>query len=206
MINILCFGDSNTFGYMPGGVGRFDENTRWTMVLQKRLGKGYNVIEEGLCGRTTIFEDPIREGMCGINDIESAVTAHNPIDIIIIMLGTNDCKVAYKSDEKAITCGLNQLIDKAKNVASKDMKIIIAAPILLEKGVGDEGFDKEFDETSELISESLAVEYEKLAANKDYYFLDMSKVSVASEIDRVHLDEIGHKAVADAFYSKIISI
>lgn len=54
-MNILCFGDSNTYGYRPDGTGRFDEKTRWTCLLQKNFGNGHRIIEEGLCGRTTIF-------------------------------------------------------------------------------------------------------------------------------------------------------
>ena len=56
-MNILCFGDSNTWGYKPDKSGRYDENIRWTGLLQKKLGSGYHIIEEGLCGRTTVFQD-----------------------------------------------------------------------------------------------------------------------------------------------------
>ena len=61
MINILCFGDSNTYGYKPDRTGRYDENTRWTGILQTKLGTQYRIIEEGLCGRTTVFHDEFRE-------------------------------------------------------------------------------------------------------------------------------------------------
>lgn len=70
-MNILCFGDSNTYGYRPDGTGRFDEKTRWTCLLQKNFGNGHRIIEEGLCGRTTIFSDAFREGRRGLDRLES---------------------------------------------------------------------------------------------------------------------------------------
>ena len=69
-MNILCFGDSNTWGYKPDKTGRFDENTRWTALLQKKLGPAYHIIEEGLCGRTTVFHDELREGRRGLDRSE----------------------------------------------------------------------------------------------------------------------------------------
>ena len=66
-MNILCFGDSNTYGYKPDGTGRFDTDTRWTSLLQKKLGADHRVIEEGLCGRTTVFQDDLREGRRGLD-------------------------------------------------------------------------------------------------------------------------------------------
>ena len=87
-MNILCFGDSNTWGYKPDKSGRYDENIRWTGLLQKKLGSGYHIIEEGLCGRTTVFQDELREGRRGLDLIGVTVEMHNPIDLMIIMLGT----------------------------------------------------------------------------------------------------------------------
>ena len=91
-MNILCFGDSNTYGYKPDGTGRFDTDTRWTSLLQKKLGADHRVIEEGLCGRTTVFQDDLREGRRGLDLIGVTMEMHNPIDLLIVMLGTNDCK------------------------------------------------------------------------------------------------------------------
>ena len=70
LMNILCFGDSNTWGYRPDRKGRFDENIRWTGLLQKKLGSDCHIIEEGLCGRTTIFQDELREGRRGLDLVE----------------------------------------------------------------------------------------------------------------------------------------
>lgn len=96
-MNILCFGDSNTYGYKPDGTGRFDTDTRWTSLLQKKLGADHRVIEEGLCGRTTVFQDDLREGRRGLDLIGVTLEMHNPIDLLIVMLGTNDCKTRYNA-------------------------------------------------------------------------------------------------------------
>lgn len=111
-MNILCFGDSNTWGYKPDKSGRYDENIRWTGLLQKKLGSGYHIIEEGLCGRTTVFQDELREGRRGLDLIGVTVKMHNPIDLMIIMLGTNDCKTRYRASASVIAKGLDQVIRK----------------------------------------------------------------------------------------------
>ena len=90
--NILCFGDSNTHGYNSKTGGRFTVEERWTKLLQRKLGDDYYVIEEGLSGRTTSFEDPVFEGLSGLNAIYPCMMTHEPLDLVIIMLGTNDTK------------------------------------------------------------------------------------------------------------------
>ena len=111
-MNILCFGDSNTWGYKPDKTGRFDENTRWTALLQKKLDPEYHIIEEGLCGRTTVFQDELRESRRGLDMIGVTVEMHNPLDLVIIMLGTNDCKTRYGASASVIARGLDQVIRK----------------------------------------------------------------------------------------------
>lgn len=113
-MNILCFGDSNTYGYKPDGTGRFDTDTRWTSLLQKKLGADHRVFEEGLCGRTTVFQDDLREGRRGLDLIGVTMEMHNPIDLLIVMLGTNDCKARYNASAGTIAKGLAQVIQKAQ--------------------------------------------------------------------------------------------
>ena len=115
-MNILCFGDSNTYGYKPDGTGRFDTDTRWTSLLQKKLGADHRVIEEGLCGRTTVFQDDLREGRRGLDLIGVTMEMHTPIDLLIVMLGTNDCKTRYNASAGTIAKGLAQVIQKAREM------------------------------------------------------------------------------------------
>ena len=195
-MNILCFGDSNTWGYRPDRKGRFDENIRWTGLLQKKLGSDCHIIEEGLCGRTTIFQDELREGRRGLDLVGVTVEAHNPIDLMIIMLGTNDCKSRYGASASVI----------ARQNASQHFDLLVISPIHLGHGVGEPDFDSEFDEKSEVVSRNLAVEYRKVALQNHAAFLNAADYALPSVTDREHLDEKGHTALADAIYDKIIAL
>ena len=119
-MNILCFGDSNTYGYCPDGSGRFDADTRWTGLLQKKLGTNDRIIEEGLCGRTTVFSDELREGRRGLDTIGILLESHAPVDLLILMLGTNDCKTRYNASAGTIAKGLEQV---TQNLATEYKKI-----------------------------------------------------------------------------------
>lgn len=205
-MNILCFGDSNTWGYKPDKTGRFNENIRWTGLLQKKLGPEYHIIEEGLCGRTTVFQDELREGRRGLDLIGVTVEMHNPIDLVIIMLGTNDCKTRYRASASVIANGLNQVIRKARQNASQHFDLLVISPIHLGTGVGDPDFDPEFDPASEVVSRNLANEYRKVALQNHAAFLNAADFAEPSITDREHMDEKGHAALADAIYDKIIAL
>ena len=205
-MNILCFGDSNTYGYKPDGTGRFDENTRWTQILQKKLGSGYRIIEEGLCGRTTVFQDELREGRRGLDLIGVTVEMQNPLDLMILMLGTNDCKTRYGASAAVIARGLDQVIRKARLNASQHFDLLVISPIHLGHGVGEPDFDPEFDEKSESVSRNLANEYRKVALQNHAAFLNAADYALPSVTDREHLDENGHAALADAIYDKITAL
>jgi lysophospholipase L1-like esterase len=94
---VLCFGDSNT-----NGISGDDENyvrlpaaVRWTGRLQRLLGDGYYVIEEGLNGRTTDLDYANRPGCNGRTYFGPCLQSHHPLDVVVIMLGTNDLKAEF---------------------------------------------------------------------------------------------------------------
>ena len=205
-LRILCFGDSNTYGYKPDGSGRFNDEIRWTGLLQKRLGENYQIIEEGLCGRTTVFQDVLREGRRGIDLIGTLIESHNPIDLLVVMLGTNDCKTRYNASAAVIAAGLEKVLEKAVKAAKSELKILVVSPIELGKGVGEEGYDIEFDKNSEETSKELAKEYKKVAEKYNYAFLSAAQYARPSTIDREHLDEEGHAQLATVIEKKIVSI
>ena len=111
--HVVCFGDSNTHGYCAKTGGRFDENQRWTCLLQKKLGDQWLILEEGLSGRTTTFDDPIHEALSGLDYIYPCLMSHEPVDLLIIMLGTNDTKERFGASAECIALGLKRLISKA---------------------------------------------------------------------------------------------
>ena len=134
--HILCLGDSNTHGYCADpndcadhGI-RFNEDERWTCRLQAALGGKYLVTEEGLSGRTTVFVDPIHESMDALSVIYSLLKSHEVIDLLIIMLGTNDVKERFNANAACIAAGMERLILKAKSVdcwGGKTPNILVVA-------------------------------------------------------------------------------
>ena len=135
--HILCLGDSNTHGYCADpndcadhGI-RFNEDERWTCRLQKALGDEYLVTEEGLSGRTTVFVDPIHESMDALSVAYALLKSHEVIDLLIIMLGTNDVKERFGANAACIAAGMERLILKAKSVdcwGTKQPNILVVAP------------------------------------------------------------------------------
>lgn len=203
MTNILCYGDSNTYGYIPDGSGRFDEEIRWTKRLQQSLGESYHIIEEGLCGRTTRFHDNGRPGRCGRETVSVTVESHNPLDLIIIMLGTNDCKISYHATPAVVKEGLREIVHTVRAYASPGAKILLISPIHLAKGVGEPDYDPAFNENSVKLSYQLADEISRLAREEHLGFLDASTVASPSSTDREHLDSEGHAKLAIAVEEKI---
>ena len=200
-MNILCFGDSNTYGYCPDGSGRFDADTRWTGLLQKKLGTNDRIIEEGLCGRTTVFSDELREGRRGLDTIGILLESHAPVDLLILMLGTNDCKTVYGATAGIIGKGVETLLEQVKNY-SPDSDILLISPIYLGENVYKEGFDVEFSKESIQVSKNLEAVYEKIALKNNVHFLRAQDFVSCSEKDQEHLDAQAHKIFANAVYKK----
>ena len=117
MKNVLCFGDSNTYGYDPAGMRdgtavRYAQDVRWCGVVQRDLGEGWHVIEEGLNGRTTVRDDMchLDTNLNGVRALPMLLEAHKPLDAIVIMLGTNDCKTVFGVTASDIARGAMALI------------------------------------------------------------------------------------------------
>ena len=95
MKTILCYGDSNTYGYNPVTGGRWSEDIRWTGRLQQLLGDEYKVIEEGCNGRTTMYKAPGEGWKSGLEYLKPCLNSHKPVDAVVMMLGTNDLKMDF---------------------------------------------------------------------------------------------------------------
>ena len=172
MKQILCFGDSNTYGLVPATTDRYGWGVRWTSIINEKLGlQEYRVIEEGLCGRTTVFDDPFREGRRGTQLFPTLLETHRLLDCIVIMLGTNDCKTVYGASAGVIAKGVEKLIEQAQRFA-KDTPILLISPIHLGEGVWEKGFDTEFNENSVAVSKGLAEEYRKVSEKYGLAFLN----------------------------------
>ena len=118
--------------FNPGTTNqRYGWGTRWTSILDDKVRtKGYRVIEEGLCGRTTVFDDPFRTERRGTEMLPAILESHRPVDTIVLMLGTNDCKSVYSATPEVIGQGIEQLLDQI-NTVNPDAKILLVSPIYL---------------------------------------------------------------------------
>ena len=120
--SVLCFGDSNTWGYIPLTAGRLLRSERWPGILQKSLGDSYYVIEEGLNGRATVFDEPFRDGRNARTTLLAVLESHAPLDLLIIMLGTNDLKHHLNVSAHESARGINALLQIATNSATSSDK------------------------------------------------------------------------------------
>ena len=112
MKTIVCYGDSNTYGYNPENGFRYEYEERWTTILQKELKDSAIVIPEGLNGRTTSFEDELRPGRNGATYLDPCLHSHGPIDLVVLMLGTNDCKTIFGASAEIIGKGIARLLEQ----------------------------------------------------------------------------------------------
>ena len=110
---VVAFGVSNTWGFTPGVGARMERDVRWPGVMARALGPSFQVIEEGLCGRTTIFDDPEEDGRNGLVYFAPCLRSHAPLDLVIISLGCNDVKARFAATPDAIAAGAERLIDVA---------------------------------------------------------------------------------------------
>ncbi len=210
--HIVCFGDSNTHGYDAKTGGRFDETERWCCLLQKNLGEGYLIIEEGLSGRTTCFDDPIHEGLCGLDYIYPCLMSHEPVDLLIIMLGTNDTKERFGSSAACIALGLKRLIAKAIAVTDSwrggEPNILVVTPQNIDKKYIDSDVGSTMGNGCAEKSEGLAEEFEKIAELMGCHYLDANQAVLAetNQVDFMHLTKEGHRQLAEALTEKVKEI
>lgn len=204
-MRILCIGDSNTWGYSPG-TGCRHEN-RWTRLLGEWFPED-EIIEEGLCGRTAVFMEAARRERCGIDSLKMILMSHKPVDLVIIMLGTNDLKAAFHANAKYIAAGIKEYIRLIKNPylweEFRVPDILIAAPAELRECIVEkEGPGGNFDRYSLEQSRLLAAALEKICREYSTYFLNASDYADASEIDGIHLDAENHRRLAEGFAERI---
>lgn len=203
---VLCYGDSNTFGYnnMLNPM-RFER--RWTRELQALLGNDYYVIEDGLPGRTACFTKAEDAYLCGCNDIFYSMNKHLPLDMIIIMLGTNDHKHNYHLSNADIVEGLSKCISRVKLSARtynlKIPKIMLVAPAPINNYLLQGPFSDMFGKDSIKLSEELSKEIEALANKKGCLYMEAGRYITNGASDGVHLDQNGHIKLAELLAKKL---
>lgn len=199
MKHILCYGDSNTHGFIPFG-GRYDDKTRWTCLLSEKLGPEYRIIDEGLNGRTSSFDDPLESYRNGLSYLVPCLQTHLPVDLTILMLGSNDLKQRFSPTAEKIADSLYRLAHITKEVTMAP--VLLVSPILL----GEEMIGPTFSRESVAVSRELAPAIEAKARLLDIPFMNAADYAKPSPIDGLHLSPEGHRALADAFYNKVMDI
>lgn len=200
--HIVCFGDSNTHGLCTDpsdcadGGTRFNEEERWTQLLAKKLGDEYLVVEEGLSGRTTVFNDPIYEGMCALDVAYPILMSHEPIDLLIIMLGTNDTKERFGVNATCIAKGMDRLVKKCKSIScwgNHGPNILIICPPHISRKQVKPSMGVGCPEKSE----ELAAQYSPMAKENGCAFLDAEGIVECNTVDYMHFTRKGHAALAE---------
>ena len=206
--HIVCFGDSNTHGYCAdprdcadGGI-RFNENERWTRRLQALLGEDYLVTEEGLSGRTTCFNDPIHEGLNALHYITPCLKSHEFVDLLIIMLGTNDTKERFASSAACIAIGMGRLVKKALATecwGPNKPNVLVIAPPHIGEGMPKSKVGPTMGAGCVEKSRELAYYYKQQCDLIGCHFLDAQELGCEfNNIDCMHLTRKGHETMANA--------
>lgn len=200
--HILCLGDSNTHGYCAdptdcadGGI-RFNEDERWTCLLQKALGDEYLVTEEGLSGRTTVFVDALHESMDALSVAYSLLKSHEVIDLLVIMLGTNDTKDRLGMNAACIALGMNRLLDKCKQIpcwGDHAPNILVICPPPIGRELNDPCMGVTCAEKSEQLSACM----EPVVKAQRCAYLDAREFAEFNRVDYMHLTRKGHAMLAE---------
>ena len=210
MKNVLCFGDSNTWGYSPQDGNRHPPEIRWTGVLQKLLGENYRVIEEGLNGRTTFINEegeearPLRSGS---DVLQIILESHRPLNLVTIMLGTNDLKLEFNLSVEEIAQGARELCETVLNseyLVDNPPQILLISPTHIGSSImpDQEEFFKQAREKSYLFAEH----YQKVATELEIHFLDAAKIVEPSEGEGVHWDADQHIKFGKVLAQKVTEI
>ena len=216
--NILCFGDSNTWGFVPGAfdpgtlyMKRYSIRERWPGLLRNILGEDFHIIEEGLNGRTTNVEYPDLPGRSGTSYILPCLYSHSPLDLVILNIGINDIKVIFDRSMMEISKGMAEIIDLIRSTSyGPDMQgqpqiLLLSPSALTDEGYIDQNNESAFKggmEKSLLFNDY----YEKIALERDCHYVDLQAVVSYSKTDGLHYDKRGHAVVASIVASKINEI
>ena len=204
MKQILAFGDSNTWGLIPGTGERYPEHIRWTGILRKAVAPhGYRVLEDGVCGRMTVFRDPSRSGLRGLDAIDR-YTETDGLSAVILMLGTNDCKTAFHASPEEIGRGLEQCLVRFETLVPPE-RILVISPLLLGQDVWKPEKDPAFSRESVKTCIALKEVYANIAKKRGNAFLAVSDHADACHVDEEHLNAEGHERLAAAVLNQLIS-
>ena len=203
MKSILCYGDSNTWGSNPADGTRYGLDERWPGVLRNALGDGYWVVEEGLGGRTTVWDDPIEGHKNGKTYLPPCLNSHKPLDLVIIMLGTNDLKMRFSVPAFDVANSVGALVDivgkSETGIDGMVPKVLVIAPPPFAELTG---FAEMFKGGAAKAAR-LAVEYACMADERGCAFLNAGDIIVSSPIDGIHFEVGEHRKLGEVVAAKV---
>jgi lysophospholipase L1-like esterase len=203
MKTVLCFGDSNTWGYVPGTEGgRWPRELRWPERLQTALGEEWDVIAEGLNGRTATLDSPVAEGRNGLAYLTPCLHSHMPIDLVVIYLGTNDAGDRYSLPAETIADAVGRLVrvvrtSEAGPGYSAPQVLVVCPPPFAE--LDPEGSFANAGAKSRQLGRWFA----ETCARLDCELVDLNGIASYSDLDGIHLDADGQAAVAVAVEERV---
>ena len=203
MKTILCYGDSNTWGWNPATLSRYGRDERWPGVLRNQLGDGYLIIEEGQNGRTTVWDDPVERHNNGATYLPPCLESHHPLDLVVIMLGSNDLKMRYSVPACDIAQSAGVLVDIVQKSAfgpdGGPPEVLLMAPPPLAK----------LSDFAEMLeggtgkSLKLGAYYQQVAEEYGCHFLNTADFIVSSDLDGIHLDAGEQEKLGKAVATKV---
>ena len=195
---ILCFGDSNTYGYIPNNGARYDKNTRWTGVLSLLSHGKFEIIEGGCNNRTAFAANPAGKIFTGYEILPELLT--DDFDAVVLAIGINDTQFLFDTVIEDFTTGIENLINIVQ-AKCPQAKIILVAPSILTDDVLNGNFACLFDRTSIEKSRQLPLLYQKIAEKQNIEFLDLNSVAKTSSLDGLHYAPEQHLKIAQAIFT-----
>jgi lysophospholipase L1-like esterase len=206
MKTVLCYGDSNTWGYDPATRTRYPPHVRWTGVRATRLGEEYRVVEEGLNGRTTRWDDPIEPHRNGMTYLRPCVESHRPLELVIVMLGTNDLKRRFDLSASDIAQSAAVVAETAQRFAltadGRNAKVLLVAPPAVANLTE---YDQMFAGAREK-SRQFSHYYRLAAGWQNVLYFDAGSVIVSSERDGIHFDADEHRKLGEALADEVLRL
>lgn len=207
---ILCYGDSNTYGYVPETGMRYPRDVRYPGRLQLLLGDDYEIVEEGCNGRTTVYDDPIDGWKNGLDYLKPCIHSHKPIDAVIMMLGSNDLKTTFHLKAEDIAESAGKLVDVIKEFTLEKQgfvpKIVLVSPPHIGENIASSPFYGAFSEEAIFESHRFAECYAAVAKERGCIFFDAAKYVEPSHFDSLHLTPDAHITLADELAKVIKSL
>lgn len=202
MKKVLCFGDSNTYGFVPEKCTRYDKNTRWTGVLQALCGSDFSIIEGGCNNRTAFVDNPAGAEQTGYKILPEYFTK-DYFDIVVLAIGINDLQLFFRPTLEEFEQGIEKLIKITKNLSPKSKIILICPSKLNLAGINNGIFSYQFDKISVEKSGKLSPIYKSLAEKYKCHFIDLNNIVDVSPLDGLHFSAESHKKIAENLYKNL---